>query len=100
MLGKDASCRNRRRDLREFIRRFCPDLDKTRIKFFRQSLWGILGSGSLPQWARSVEIDTPLIIDLTDLPRPRGRKPPHIALVRDGSEDELHYKPPWPAQNG
>ncbi len=133
MLGKDALCRNRRRDLREFIRRFCPDLDKTRSKFFRQSLWGILSSGSLlvsrwlgwigdgckcafyrhkrllnqlkspdwnhdavldaylRQWAQNIEIDTPLIIDLTDLPRPRGRKLPHIALVRDGSEDKLHY---------
>jgi len=133
MLGKDALCRNRKRDLRQFIQRFCPDLDKTRIKFFRQSLWGILSSGSLTvsqwlrwitdgchdpfyrhkrllnqlkskdwdhttvlnsylqQWAMSIEPDTPLIIDLTDLPRPRGRKLPHIALVRDGSEDRLHY---------
>jgi hypothetical protein len=47
MLGKDASCRNRKRDLRQFIGRFCPALDKTRIKFFRHSLWGILSSGSL-----------------------------------------------------
>lgn len=133
MLGKDALCRNRHRDLRQFIQRFCPGLDKTRTRFFRQSLWGILNSGSLTvskwlrwipdacrhpfyrhkrllnqlksrdwdctavqesylrQWAGRVEPDTPLIIDLTDLPRPRGRKLPYIRLVRDGSEDRLHY---------
>jgi hypothetical protein len=135
MLGKDALCRNRKRDLRQFLRRFCAGLDKTRVKFFRQSLWGILNSGSLTvskwlrwiahqdscklpfyrhkrllnqlkskdwdhaavlqsyqrQWASLIQPDTPLIIDLTDLPRPRGRKMPYIRLVRDGSEDRLRY---------
>ena len=133
MLGKDALCRNRKRDLRRFLHQFCPDLDKTRSKFFRQGLWGILCSGCLTvsqwlawipdrctalfyrhkrllnqlksndwdhqavqqdylrQWAKHIEPDTPLIIDITDLPRPRGRKLPHIALVHDGSEDKLHY---------
>jgi hypothetical protein len=133
MLGKDALCRNRKRDLRQFLQRFCPGLDKTRAKFFRQSLWGILNSGSLTvskwlrwipdsckqifyrhkrllnqlrskdwnhaavlesyqrQWAQMIQADTPLIIDLTDLPRPRGKKMPYIRLVRDGSEDRLHY---------
>ena len=38
MLGKDALARNRQRDLRQFLRRFCPNLDKTRGKFFRHSL--------------------------------------------------------------
>lgn len=54
MLGKDALCRNRRRDLRRFLQRFCPELDKTRQKFFRQSLWAILLSGSLvvTRWLR------------------------------------------------
>jgi len=134
MLGKDALCRNRQRDLRQFLHRFCSDLDKTRSKFFRQSLWGILQSGCLrvskwvkwigdgcqrrfysqkrllnqlkstdwnhqdalksyhQQWAARIQADTPLIIDLTDLPRPRARKLPYLALVRDGSEDgKLHY---------
>jgi len=133
MLGKDALCRNRERDLRQFLKRFCPDLDKTRSKFFRQGLWGILNSGCLTvsrwlrwipdrcqalfyrhkrllnqikstdwdheqvldrylqQWAKSIQVDTPLIVDLTDLPRPRGTKLPYIRLVRDGSEERLHY---------
>ena len=133
MLGKDALCRNRQRDLRHFLNRFCPRLDKTRRRFFRQSLWGILQSGCLTvskwlrwiphrcqrrfycqkrllnqlkskdwdpaavlssyqqQWAKSIAPDTPLIIDLTDLPRPRARKLPYLALVRDGSEQKLHY---------
>ena len=133
MLGKEACNRKRWRDLRQFLHRFCPDLDKTRQKFFRQSLIGIMQSGSLTvsrwlpwiedgcgerfyrhkrllnqfksrswdhatvlesyqrQWAKHIQIDTPIIIDLTDLPRPRARKLPYLALVRDGSEDKLHY---------
>ncbi len=47
MLGKEARRRNRLRDLRQFLHRFCPELDKTRQKFFRQGLWGILLSRSL-----------------------------------------------------
>jgi hypothetical protein len=129
MLGKDAKRRHRLRDLQEFLHRFCPDLDKTRSKFFRQSLWGILLSRSLvvarwlpwipdrcrqlfyrhkrllnqlnsrdwdhqqvlqryqQAWAKRVECDTPLIVDLTDLARPRARKLKYLALVRDGSND-------------
>jgi hypothetical protein len=33
--------------------------------------------------------DTPLIIDLTDLAKPRAKKMKYLALVRDGSEDQL-----------
>jgi len=129
MLGKDALCRNRRRDLRRFLQCFCPELDKTRQKFFRQSLWAILLSGSLvvtrwlrwipdrcrrpfsrlkrllrqlasrdwdylavqrryqQAWARHMDPDTPLIIDLSDLPRPRARRLKYLGLVRDGSQD-------------
>ena len=134
MLGKDALCRNRKRDLRQFITRLCPTLDKTRVKFFRHSLWGILSSSSLTvskwirwindgckrsfytqkrllnqlkskhwnsqrvrkdylqQCAKNIQADTTLIIDLCDLPRPRGRKLPYVALVRDGSDEgRLRY---------
>lgn len=132
MLGMEACTGNRRRDLRQFIQLSCPSLDKTRTKFFHQSLWGILNSGSLTvsnwlpwindgcqelhyrqkrllnqfkskhwnsvkalqehqhYWAKHIQIDTPIIIDLTDLPRPRGTKLPYISLVRDGSEGKLH----------
>jgi len=31
--------------------------------------------------------DTPLIIDLSDLPRPRARRLKYLGLVRDGSQD-------------
>jgi hypothetical protein len=41
------------------------------------------------QWGQKVEPDTPLIIDLTDLPRPRARKLKYLSLVRDGSEGGL-----------
>jgi hypothetical protein len=130
MLGKEAKLRNRRRDLRQFLHRFAPTLDKPRYKFFSQSLWSILQSGSLvvarwlrfigdrcqnrfwrhkrllnqlrsrawdPQevlrhyqqaWAKHIEVDTPLIVDLTDLPRPRARKLKYLALVRDGSDPD------------
>jgi hypothetical protein len=130
MLGKDARCRNRLRDLRQFIQTFCPGLDKTRNKFFRQGLWGILLSKSLivarwlrwiPDrckhkfyrhkrllnqlkskdwdyqqvlqqyqrvWSKRVEPDTPLIVDLSDLARPRARKLKYLSLVRDGSDPD------------
>jgi hypothetical protein len=39
--------------------------------------------------AREIPPDTPLIIDLTDLAKPRARKMQYLALVRDGSEGEL-----------
>jgi hypothetical protein len=129
MLGKDARCRNRLRDLRQFITSFCPGLDKTRRKFFFQGLLGILLSQSLivarwlkwipdrcrdrfsrhkrllnelksrhwahqkvieqyqQAWGKKVEADTPLIVDLSDLARPRARKLKYLGLVRDGSED-------------
>jgi hypothetical protein len=129
MLGKDARCRNRLRDLRQFLKVFCPDLDKTRGKFFHQALLGIVLSKSLvvarwlkwipdrckrrfyrhkrllnqlkskdwshqkvieryqQVWGKRVECDTPLIVDLSDLARPRARKLKYLALVRDGSDD-------------
>jgi len=133
MLGTEARLRNRRRDLRQFLDRFCPSsLDKPRRKFVRQALWGIIQSGSLVvarwlrficddrcrnrfwrhkrllnqlsrsnawdhrevsdeyirAWATHIEADTPLIIDLSDLPRPRARKLKYLALVRDGSDPD------------
>ena len=133
MLGKDAKLRNRQRDLRQFLNRFCPDLDKTRRRFFFQALVGILMSQSLVvsrwlrwirdrcqnrfwrhkrllnqlhsddwdsqkvlaeyqrQWGTKVQADTPLILDLCDLAKPRARKLKYLALVRDGSEDRLVY---------
>lgn len=39
--------------------------------------------------ARYIQADTPLIIDLTDLAKPRARRMKYLALVRDGSEDRL-----------
>ena len=39
--------------------------------------------------ARQIAPDTPLLIDLTDLAKPRARKMKYLALVRDGSEDQL-----------
>lgn len=41
------------------------------------------------QWGSRVQIDTPLILDLTDLAKPRARKMKYLAYVRDGSEDKL-----------
>jgi hypothetical protein len=134
MLGKEARRRNRQRDVREFLGRFCPTtLDKTRCKFFRQALGGVLGSGSLVvarwlrhlhgcgdrchdpfyrhkrllnqlhsegwdharvleeyqrQWAGQIDPDTPIIVDLSDLAKPRARKLEYLALVRDGSNSD------------
>lgn len=41
------------------------------------------------QMARYVQPDTPLVIDLTDLAKPRARKMKYLNLVRDGSEGTL-----------
>ena len=128
MLGKEARYRNRECDLRQFLGRFSPSLDKVRRRFFRQALWGVLMSNSLVvarwlrwirdrcgqrfwrhkrllnqlksrdwdhqavleeyqrAWGAKVQIDTPLIVDLCDLARPRARKLKYLALVRDGSD--------------
>lgn len=40
-------------------------------------------------WGSKVEVDTPIIIDLTDLAKPRARKMKYLAYVRDGSQDKL-----------
>jgi hypothetical protein len=39
--------------------------------------------------ARHIQPDTPIVIDLTDLARPRARKMKYLAYVRDGSEHRL-----------
>jgi hypothetical protein len=54
MLGKEAKRRNRIIELRQFLSRFCPTLDKPRQRFFRQAVFGILSSGSLvvSRWVR------------------------------------------------
>jgi DDE family transposase len=130
MLGKEARCRNRQRDLRQFLNRFCPSLDKTRQRFLRQAIWAVLMSNSLVvarwlrwihdrcrqrfwrhkrllnqlksqdwdhqavlaeyqrKWGEKVDLNTPLIVDLCDLAKPRARKLKYLALVRDGSDPD------------
>ena len=39
--------------------------------------------------AAYIQPDTPIIIDMTDLAKPRARKMKYLALVRDGSEHKL-----------
>jgi len=41
------------------------------------------------QMARYIEPDTPLIIDMTDIAKPRAKKMEYLSLVRDGSEGRL-----------
>ena len=41
------------------------------------------------QMARYIEPDTPLIIDMTDIAKPRARRMDYLNLVRDGSEGKL-----------
>lgn len=131
MLGMEARLRNRQAELRQFLSRFCPAVDRSRRRFFFQSITGILLSGSImvarwlrfihdrcrdrfwrhkrllnqihrgkwdaaavlrtyqEHWGKRVQVDTPLIIDLSDLPRPRARKLKYLSLVRDGSEGGL-----------
>jgi len=39
--------------------------------------------------AKHIQPDTPIIIDLTDLAKPRAKKMKYLAYVRDGSEHKL-----------
>lgn len=39
--------------------------------------------------SKHIQHDTPIIIDLTDLAKPRARKMKYLAYVRDGSEHEI-----------
>ena len=39
--------------------------------------------------AKHIHPDTPIIIDLTDLAKPRAKKMKYLAYVRDGSEHKL-----------
>lgn len=56
MLGMEARLRNRGAELRQFLNRFCPGLDRPRRRFFFQSVSGILLSGSLmvSRWLRFI----------------------------------------------
>ena len=46
------------------------------------------------QWAgRFVQPDTPLLLDLTDLAKPRARKLKYLAYVRDGSDPDHRLVP-------
>ena len=47
----------------------------------------------LRAWARRVAPDTPLILDLTDLAKPRAKKLKYVALVRDGSAPDRGDRP-------
>jgi len=131
MLRKDLVLSKSRMLLDEFLWPMLAKVDKPRQRFLRQSVRGILLSGSLVvtelcHWiadgcsdvfyrdkrllhhlisprthlneaviayrqamARYVEPDTPLIIDMTDLAKPRAKQMKYLARVRDGSEDKL-----------
>jgi len=131
MLRKDLLLSKTRALLDEFLWPMLARVDKPRQRFLRQSIRGILLSGSLVMtelchWisdgcsdsfyqdkrllnhlvsprahldeavtayrqtmARYIEADTPLIIDMTDLAKPRARRMKYLARVRDGSEDKL-----------
>ena len=130
MLSQEDRRRNVRKKLKAFLGLFAGEgtADRTRRKFFRQAVGGVVMSGSLvaarwAKWVRDrcrepfyrqrrmlaqlhsgdwdhrppleayqawvgslVQQDTPLIVDLTDLAKPRARKMKYLALVRDGSD--------------
>lgn len=39
--------------------------------------------------SRYIQQDTPMLIDITDIAKPRARRMKYLAMVRDGSEDKL-----------
>ena len=44
-------------------------------------------------WAQRIQPDTPLILDLSDLAKPRAKKLKYVALVRDGSAHDRGDRP-------
>lgn len=131
MLRKDLVLSKTRALLDEFLWPMLDKVDKPRQRFLRQSVRGVLLSGSLVvtelcHWicdgcsdvfyrdkrllqhlisprahlneaviayrqamSRYIAPDTALIIDMTDLAKPRARRMKYLARVRDGSEDKL-----------
>jgi hypothetical protein len=49
--------------------------------------WAVLAEYQR-NWGQKVQPDTPLIVDLCDLAKPRARKLKYLALVRDGSDPD------------
>ena len=128
MLRKDLLIHKTKTLLDEFLNPMLGQLDKPRKRFLKQTVRGILFSGSLVvmelcKWIsdkcsdpfyqdkrllnnllsphadlgkavtayrqslnRYIQHDTPIVIDMTDLAKPRARKMKYLALVRDGSE--------------
>lgn len=131
MLRQDLVLCKTKALLHEFLAPVCDALDKPRKRFLRQSIKGILLSGSLvvtelarlihddcsdsffrvkrllhhlanpkvhldqaidayrKQFVPMIEADTPIIIDMTDIAKPRARRMEYLAYVRDASEHKL-----------
>ena len=55
----------------------------------RNSGWYKIAQAYRTSMNRFLSPDTPIIIDMTDLAKPRARKMKYLAMVRDGSEDKI-----------
>ena len=50
---------------------------------------GVMVEAYRKRIAQHIQPDTPIVIDLTDLAKPRAKKMKYLAYVRDGSEHKL-----------
>lgn len=83
-------------ELRRWVRDKCSDpfyQDKRLLNNLvsPQADLGKAASSYRQSLRRYIQPQTPLVIDLTDVAKPRARKMKYLALVRDGSEGKLVY---------
>jgi hypothetical protein len=81
-------------ELARWIRDDCSDIFY-RLKRLLNHLvsprgnWTAAAQAYKKKSVKYIEPDTPIVIDLTDLAKPRAKKMKYLALIRDGSEHKL-----------
>jgi hypothetical protein len=77
----------------KWVRDNCKDIHHSKKRLLNQLnnkvQWGRISNNYRRSFIDNIQSDTPLIIDMTDIAKPRARKMQYIATVRDGSGGNL-----------
>jgi hypothetical protein len=77
----------------KWIRDNCKDIHHSKKRLLNQlnnkAQWQRISENYQRSFADKIQSDTPLIIDMTDIAKPRAKKMQYIATVRDGSRGNL-----------
>lgn len=77
----------------KWVRDNCKDIHHSKKRLLNQlnnkNQWQRISQNYRCSFASKIQPETPLIIDMTDIAKPRARKMQYIATVRDGSEGNL-----------